>query len=116
MPLEKIETIRDDGLIEGADPTIAALTGKVGRALRGYDADRPRGRLHPGRLGVRLHALGTGQARSDSTRSVSAQAQARGRGPGGVQASFDFRGAKNTAAGRTLTVILTNDLEGTVYE
>jgi hypothetical protein len=25
--LEKIETIRDDGLIEGADPTIAALTG-----------------------------------------------------------------------------------------
>ena len=27
--LEKIETIRDDGLIEGADPTIAALTGKV---------------------------------------------------------------------------------------
>jgi Phage tail tube protein len=27
--LEKIETIRDDGLIVGADPTIAALTGKV---------------------------------------------------------------------------------------
>ena len=27
--LEKIETIRDDGLIEGADPTIAALTGQI---------------------------------------------------------------------------------------
>ena len=27
--LEKIETIRDDGLIEGADPTIAALTGRI---------------------------------------------------------------------------------------
>ena len=26
--LEKIETIRDDGLIKGADPTIAALTGR----------------------------------------------------------------------------------------
>jgi hypothetical protein len=26
--LEKIETIRDDGLIEGADPTIAALNGR----------------------------------------------------------------------------------------
>ena len=36
-------------------------------------------------------------------------------GPGGVQASFDFRGAKNTAAGRMLTVTLTNDLDGTVY-
>ena len=34
-------------------------------------------------------------------------------GPGGVQASFDFRGAKNTAAGRMLTVTLTNDLDGT---
>jgi hypothetical protein len=27
--LEKIEIIRDDGLIEGADPTIAALTGRI---------------------------------------------------------------------------------------
>ena len=29
-------------------------------------------------------------------------------GPGGVQASFDFRGAKNDVAGRMLTVTLTN--------
>jgi hypothetical protein len=36
-------------------------------------------------------------------------------GPGGVQASFDFRGAKNDAAGRMLTVTLTNDLDGTAY-
>ena len=37
-------------------------------------------------------------------------------GSGGVQASFDFRGAKkNTGAGRMLTVTLTNDLDGLVY-
>ena len=36
-------------------------------------------------------------------------------GPGGVQASFDFRGAKNTTVGRMLTVTLTNDLDGTAY-
>ncbi len=36
-------------------------------------------------------------------------------GPDGVQASFDFRGAKNTAAGCMLTVTLTNDLDGSVY-
>jgi hypothetical protein len=36
-------------------------------------------------------------------------------GPGGVQASFDFRGAKNDIAGRMLTVTLTNDLDGSVY-
>jgi hypothetical protein len=36
-------------------------------------------------------------------------------GPGGVQASFDFRGAKNDTARPMLTVTLTNDLEGTAY-
>jgi hypothetical protein len=36
-------------------------------------------------------------------------------GQGSVQASFDFRGAKNGAAGRMLTVTLTNDLDGAVY-
>ncbi len=36
-------------------------------------------------------------------------------GPGGVQASFDFRGAKNDVAGRMLTVTLTNNLDGSVY-
>jgi len=40
-------------------------------------------------------------------------ARAPGRGPGGAQASFDFRGARNNAAGRMLTVTLTNDLDGT---
>jgi hypothetical protein len=40
---------------------------------------------------------------------------ARAEAPGGVQASFDFRGAKNTGAGRMLTVTLTNDLDGLVY-
>jgi hypothetical protein len=32
-----------------------------------------------------------------------------------VQASFDFRGAKNDVAGTMLTVTLTNDLDGSVY-
>jgi hypothetical protein len=36
-------------------------------------------------------------------------------GPGGVQASFDFRGARNDASGRMLTVTLTNNLDGTDY-
>ncbi len=44
------------------------------------------------------------------TAEVYLQAQARG-GPGGVQASFDFRGAKKDVAGRMLTITLTNDLD-----
>ena len=33
-------------------------------------------------------------------------------GPGGVEARFDFRGTKNTAAGQVLTASPTNDLDG----
>ncbi|HET6520620.1 MAG TPA: hypothetical protein VFG47_12500 [Geminicoccaceae bacterium] len=36
-------------------------------------------------------------------------------GPGGVRAGFDFRGARNHAAGRMATVTLTSGLDGTVY-
>ncbi|MDK9720389.1 MAG: hypothetical protein OEL53_04305 [Rhodospirillales bacterium] len=32
--------------------------------------------------------------------------------PGGIQASFDWRAANNSAAGRMMTVTLTNDVEG----
>ena len=36
-------------------------------------------------------------------------------GPGGVQATFEFRGAKNESAGQMLTVTLLNDLDGSQY-
>jgi hypothetical protein len=113
--LEKIETIRDDGLIEGADPTIAALTGRVD--VRFADTTR-----------IDLAADGT-PVDLEFAYTLSAQAKLvltahevylpkpklAVEGPGGVQASFDFRGAKNDIAGRMLTVTLTNDLDGTVY-
>jgi hypothetical protein len=113
--LEKIETIRDDGLIEGADPTIAALTGRTD--VRFADPTL-----------IELAADGT-PVDLEFAYTLSAQAKLvltahevylpkpklAVEGPGGVQASFDFRGAKNDGAGRMLTVTLTNDLDGTVY-
>jgi len=36
-------------------------------------------------------------------------------GPGGVQARFDFQGARNEAQGQMLTVTLINDLDGSDY-
>jgi Phage tail tube protein len=104
--LEQIETIRDDGLIEGADPTIAALTGRID--VRS--------------AGTTLIDLAAGGSPVDLEFAYTLSAQAKFvlsahevylpkpklavEGPGGVQASFDFRGAKNTAAGRMLTVTL----------
>ena len=103
------------GLIEGADPTIAALTGRID--VRVADTTL-----------IDLAADGT-PVDLEFAYTLSAQAKLvltaheiylpkpklAVEGPGGVQASFDFRGAKNDVAGRMLTVTLTNDLDGTEY-
>ncbi len=113
--LEKIETIRDDGLIDGADPTIAALTGRIDvrfadttlidEAANGTPVDLEFG-----------YALAPGLRIAFSAHEVYLpKPKLAVEGPGGVQASFDFQGARNEAAGRMLTVTLTNDLDGADY-
>jgi hypothetical protein len=113
--LEKIETIRDDGLIEGADPTIAALTGRIDVRF----ADTTLIDLAAGGTAVDLEFAYTLSAMSKLVLTAHEvylpKPKLAVEGPGGVQASFDFRGAKNTGAGRMLTVTLTNDLDGSVY-
>jgi hypothetical protein len=113
--LERIETIRDDGLIDGADPTIAALTGTI--EVRFADTSL-----------IDLASAGTPVDLEFSyTLSPSLRLQLLAHevylpkpklsvdGPGGVQASFDFQGAYNVAAGKMLTVKLLNDLDGSEY-
>jgi hypothetical protein len=113
--LEKIETIRDDGLIEGADPTIAALTGRIDVRF----ADTTLIDLAPDGTPVDLEFDYTLSAQSKLVLTAHEvylpKPKLAVEGPGGIQASFDFRGAKNTAAGRMLAITLTNDLDGTVY-
>ncbi len=113
--LEKIETIRDDGLIEGADPTIAALTGRIDVRF----ADTTMIDLAAGGTPVDLEFAYTLSAMAKLVVAAHEvylpKPKLAVEGPGGVQASFDFRGAKNDVAGRMLTVTLTNDLDGAVY-
>lgn len=113
--MEKIETIRDDGLIDGADPTIASLTGTievrfadttlVDKASSGTPVDLEFSyTLAPGLiLTLQAHEVYLPKPKL----SVD--------GPGGVQASFDFQGAFNETMGRMLTVKLLNDLDGSQY-
>ncbi len=113
--MEKIETIRDDGLIDGADPTIASLTGTievrfadttlVDKASSGTPVDLEFSyTLSAGLiLKVQAHEVYLPKPKL----SVD--------GPGGVQASFDFQGALNAAEGKMLTVKLINDLDGSDY-
>jgi len=113
--MEKIETIRDDGLIDGADPTIAALTGTievrfadmnlVNTAFNGLPVDLEFSYTLNAGLIVKLLAHEVYLPKPKL--SID--------GPGGVQASFDFQGAFNSAEGKMLTVQLINDLDGSDY-
>ena len=112
--LEKIETIRSDGLIDGADPTVAALTGRIDvrfadttlidAASSGTPVDLEFG-----------YTVGAFRVSFTAHEVYLPKPKLAVEGPGGIQASFDFQGAKNEAAGRMLTVTLINDLDGTEY-
>ncbi len=108
--LEKIETIRSDGKIDGADPTIAGLTGSIDVRFAdttlidaatnntpvelefGYVIDANRSLIFT------AHEVYLPKPKLSIT------------GPGGVQASFNWQAAKPDA-GQMLTVTLTNDVE-----
>ncbi|MDD3371504.1 MAG: phage tail tube protein, partial [Alphaproteobacteria bacterium] len=109
--LEKIETIRDDGKIDGADPTVAALTGSI--EVRFADTS-----LIDAATNNTPVELTFGYT-IDADRSIIFKAhevylpkpKLSISGPGGVHASFNWQAAKNTTQGRMLSVILTNDVE-----
>lgn len=113
--LERIETIRDDGKIDGADPTVASLTGTINirfadtlfidKAANGEPVALEFSyKLSPGLI-VKL------TAHEVYLRKPKLPVN----GPGGVEASFEFQGAKNTAAGNMMEVRLINDLDGSQY-
>jgi hypothetical protein len=113
--LEKIETIRDDGRIDGADPTIAALTGRIDVRF----ADTTLIDLAANGTPVDLefaYTLSAGASVVFTAHEVYLpKPKLAVEGPGGVQASFDFQGAWNETEGEMLKVELTNDEDGTVY-
>ena len=112
--LEKIETIRSDGLIDGADPTVASLSGRIDvrfadttlidAASSGTPVDLEFG-----------YTVGNSSIMFTAHEVYLPKPKLAVEGPGGIQASFDFQGAMNEAAGRMLTVTLVNDLDGTIY-
>ena len=112
--LEKIETIRSDGLIEGADPTVAALTGRID--VRFADTslidDASSGTPVDLEFG---YTIGSSKVLFTAHEVYLPKPKLAVDGPSGVQASFDFQGAKNDAAGWMLAVTLINDLDGTQY-
>jgi hypothetical protein len=113
--LERIETIRADGKIDGADPTIASLTGRIDIRF----ADTTFIDLAAGGTPVDLtfaYTLAPGARMTFVAHEVYLpKPKLAVEGPGGVEASFDLQGAWNETEGQMLRVELVNDLDGTAY-
>ena len=109
--LDRIETIRSDGKIDGADPSIAALTGRI--EVRFADSTLVTQAINGDPCEISFaYVLASGES---FTFTVHAVYLPRPRieisGPQGVQATFDWQAAKATSPARMCTAILTNDVE-----
>jgi hypothetical protein len=108
--LDRIETIRADGRIDGADPSIAALTGRIevrfadqtllNQAIDGTPAELTFAYTLPSGESFTLvaHAVYLPRPRLEIS------------GPQGVQASFDWQAARDPVTGRMATITLVNDI------
>ena len=109
--LDRIETIRADGRIDGADPGMAALTGRMevrfadqvlaNQAIAGDPCEIELGWTLPSgeSLTFTIHAVYLPRPRIEVP------------GPQGIQASFDWQAAMDPALGRMCTVTLVNERE-----
>ena len=109
--LERIETIRDDGKVEGIDPGMSALTGSIS-ARYGDNALMDLARAGTP-IDIELaYVIDADRKLQITVREVYLPKPKRSvSGPGGIEASYDFQGAKDAASGKMLTVTLTNDVE-----
>jgi hypothetical protein len=108
--LERIETIRSDGKIESADPTIAALTGNI--AVRFADTALIDAATDNTPLELEFaYTIDGDNALIFTAHEVYLpKPKLAVNGPGGVQATFDWQAAKATSPARMLTVVLKNDV------
>ena len=110
--LDRIETIRADGMIDGADPTIAALTGQT--EVRFADSTLVQQAIDGAPCELQFaYALPSGQSLTLTAHAVYLpRPRIEISGPAGVQATFDWQAARDPTTGRMATVTLINDIEG----
>jgi len=108
--LDRVETIRSDGRIDGADPSIAALTGKID--VRFADMTLMDQALN----GTASSLEFSYTISANVTLTITAHAvylprpRAEIQGPQGIQASFNWQAAFDATAGRMCTITLKNTI------
>jgi tail tube protein len=109
--LDRIETIRSDGRIDGADPSIAALTGRVEVRFADQVLVNQAIAGDPCELEF-AYALPSGESFTFTAHAVYLPPPPiEIAGPQGVQASFDWQAAQNSGLGGMCTAVLINDIE-----
>ncbi|MGX1005354.1 hypothetical protein ACSSV6_003945 [Roseovarius sp. MBR-38] len=109
--LDRIETIRADGRIDGADPSIAALTGRI--EVRFADSTLVTQAINgePSEISF-AYVLPSGEAFNFTIHAVYLpRPRIEISGPQGVQATFDWQAAHDSTLGRMCTATLINDIE-----
>ena len=109
--LDRVETIRADGKIEGADPSIAAMTGKID--VRFADTTLLTQAINNTECSLEFgYSLPTGESLSvDVHRVFLPRPRREIQGPQGVQVNFDWQAAQQADGTPMVTVTLVNNLE-----
>jgi hypothetical protein len=109
--LDRIETIRADGMIDGADPSLAALSGSM--EVRFADNTLMDQAINEADCELEFsYLLPTGESLTVTAHSVYLpRPRVEIGGPQGVQATFDWQAAKDATLGRMCTITLVNDME-----
>ena len=109
--LDRIETIRNDGMIDGADPTIAALTGQIEVRFADMVLMNQAIAGTPCELEF-AYTLASGESLTFTAHAVYLpRPRVEISGPQGVQATFDWQAALDPITGRMATVTLVNSIE-----
>jgi len=108
--VEPIETIRSDGKIEAADPTVAALSGSIDVRF----ADTSLIDLATNNTAVELEFAYTIDANKSFILTAHEVYLPKPKlavsGPGGVQASFNWQASKDETLNKMMTIVLKNDV------
>ncbi len=109
--LDRIETIRSDGKIDGADPSIAALTGRI--EVRFADSTLVTQAINGDPCEISFaYVLPSGESFTFTAHAVYLpRPRIEISGPQGVQATFDWQAAKAASPARMCTATLINTIE-----
>jgi hypothetical protein len=109
--LDRIETVRADGMIDGADPSIAALTGRT--EVRFADSTLVSQAINGTPCELEFsYTLISGESFTFTAHAIYLpRPRIEIAGPQGVQASFDWQAARDATLGRMCTAVLINGHE-----